>query len=137
MKSVLRSVGVPGYLRQAFLEAAPTRLSKGTGALLRTCLLLPARGAGGSEAALDTETIQADLLDRWSAEGGSSADLLKLLEMMAYRSRALRPAPTKKRDEDGDAAAFSHFWVSSGHDIEELSAFLSDIDHEAIDWLPQ
>ncbi|MGV9567448.1 hypothetical protein [Streptomyces sp. NPDC003480] len=137
MKQVLRKAGVPEYLRNAFLEAAPARLSQETGALLITCLLLPAHGAGGTEVALDTERFQADLLSRWSAEGGSSAKLLRLIKMMEYRSRALHPAPTKKPGEDGDAAAFSHFWVSSGHDIEELSVFLSDVDHEAVDWLPQ
>ncbi len=137
MKSVLRRARVPRYLRKAFLEASPTRLSEGTGALLITYLLLPAPGAGASEVALDTEGFQADLLNRWSAEGGTSAELLKLIKMMEYRSRALRPAPTKKRDEDGDAAPFSQFWVSSGHDIEELAVFLSDVDHEAVDWLPQ
>lgn len=86
---------------------------------------------------LDTERFQADLLRRWSAEGGSSAELHKLIRMMEYRSGALRPSPAKNREEDGNPAAFSHFWVSSGHDIEEMSVFLSDVDHEAIDWLPQ
>lgn len=132
MKSVLRRANVPRYLRRAFQEAAPTRLSKDTAGLLVTYLL------GGTEVAVDTERVQADLLSGWSAEGGSSAELLKLIKMMEYRSQALRPSPTKTPgQEEGDAAAFSNFWVSSGHDIEELSVFLSDVDHEAVDWLPQ
>ncbi|MFC8919065.1 hypothetical protein ACFT5C_25195 [Streptomyces sp. NPDC057116] len=136
--SALRRAGVPRYLRKAFLEAAPSRLSKDTGALLITYLLLPARGTGGSEAAVDTEGLRADLLGRWSAEGGSAAELLKLIRMMEYRRQALRPSRARGRAEgDGDVAAFSHFWVSSGHDIEELSVFLSDVDHEAVDWFPQ
>ncbi|TDF50658.1 hypothetical protein E2C00_04115 [Streptomyces sp. WAC05374] len=134
----MRRAGVPRYLRRAFLEAAPSRLSKDTGALLITYLLLPARGTGGSEAAVDTERLQTDLLGRWSAEGGSTAELLKLIRMMEYRRQALRPSRAQGRAEgDGDVAAFSHFWVSSGHDIEELSVFLSDVDHEAVDWFPQ
>ncbi|MEV4877517.1 hypothetical protein [Streptomyces cyaneofuscatus] len=137
MKSVLRRADVPRYLRKSFLEVVPTRLSKGTGALLTAYLLLQARGVEGPGAAPETEDFQADLMNRWSAEGGSSAELHKLIRMMEYRVGALRPSPAADREEEGDPAAFSHFWVSSGHDIEELSVFLSDVDHEAVDWLPQ
>ncbi|MEU7054985.1 hypothetical protein [Streptomyces sp. NPDC046197] len=136
MKSVIHRAGIPGYLGQQFLRATPPRLSKETGALLGN-RLLRAPSARRSAVAADGESVPAELLERWSAEGGDVTALRKLLKMSQFRVRALRPSFGDRQAAEANTEEFSRFWASSGHDIEELSTFLSEVDQEAADWLPQ
>lgn len=136
MKSALRASGLPQYLREPFVLAAPERMSKRTGVLLRGHLALLVQASRSDDSVLDAGDAFGELRGRWAAEGGDTADLLKLVRMVNYRAQALHAPVAGEPPEETGPAALAQFWASSGHDIEELSGFLADVDQEAADWLP-
>ncbi|MFF0623792.1 hypothetical protein [Streptomyces sp. NPDC004296] len=136
MRSALRASGLPGYLRKLFAQAAPGRMSKRTGALLRGHLVLLVHASRSDDSVLDAGDAFGELRSRWAVEGGNTADLLKLVRMVDYRAQALHAPVAGEPGEETGPAALAQFWATSGHDIEELSGFLADVDQEAADWLP-
>lgn len=136
MRSALRTSGLPNYLRGLFVQAVPERMSKRTGVLLRGHLSLLVHASRSDDAALDAGGAFGELRSRWAAEGGNTAELLKLVRMVNYRAQALHAPVAGEPGEEAGPAALAQFWASSGHDIEELSGFLADVDQEAADWLP-
>ncbi|MFD7662019.1 hypothetical protein [Streptomyces sp. NPDC059788] len=136
MRSAVRGVGIPRYLSKAFVRATPERMSKGTGALLQGHLRLLVHAARSDGPPLDTADSFAELRSRWAAEGGNAADLLKLVKMVDYRAHALHAPADVEPDGDNGPDALARFWAAGGHDIEELSGFLADVDDEGADWLP-
>ncbi|MFE0190091.1 hypothetical protein [Streptomyces sp. NPDC059008] len=136
MRSALRAGGLPDYLHESFVQAAPERMSKRTGALLRGHLALLLHASRSDDSVLDAGDAFGELRGRWAAEGGDTADLLKLVRMVDYRAQALHAPVAGEPAQETGPAGLAQFWASSGHDIEELSGFLADVDQEAADWLP-
>ncbi|QHC24622.1 hypothetical protein [Streptomyces sp. GS7] len=127
---------MPDYLRKAFVQAVPKRMSKRTGVLLRGHLRLLVYSSRSTDSLLDVEEAFAELRSHWAAEGGNTGDLLKLVRMVSYRAQTLHTPVASEPAEEASPAALAQFWASSGHDIDELSTFMADVDQEAADWLP-
>lgn len=136
MRSTLRAADLPDYLREAFLQAVPARMSKRTGVLLRGHLRLLVHASRSTEAVPGGGEAFAELRSRWAAEGGDTADLLRLVRMVNYRAHALHAPVAGEPGEESGPAALAEFWAAGGHDIQELSGFLAEVDQEAADWLP-
>ncbi|MEV5540080.1 TIR domain-containing protein [Saccharopolyspora shandongensis] len=137
--------GLPGYLIRSVIRVAPAGITTDTTRVLAEYIAEHQLDAGRSHlgttnfrSLLEASLLGKQLIDRWTTDGGHSADLDKLVAMIDYRMNVLHPHPFQQdeRDAKTDPEKLERFWIASGHDLTELAAFLAAVDRENMDLLP-
>ncbi|CAI7978062.1 MULTISPECIES: hypothetical protein [unclassified Parafrankia] len=165
LQQELRQAGLPAYLMRMALEILPSAITVTTVDLLlsilrsRTGTDVGGSGTGPPSSRTAAERFLAgghtdrtrtgdqpedgdalsSLFELWTAEGGSGAALARLLAVVEYRRRAL---PLERSRESGGALVearteLTTFWISSGHDLNELGTFKQHVHREAFGALPK
>ncbi|MEX5636391.1 hypothetical protein [Parafrankia sp. FMc2] len=160
LQQELRRAGLPPYLMRAVLEVLPDAITDSTVNLLLSNLrsrgenrdpeiggdqrTSPSRDSFHANPPADSTVIQStgpapELVDGWVADGGDRADLERVLTLVDYRIGAL---PLERAGGRGGVSAgprsdLAAFWLSSGHDLQELRIFQKHVRAEAFGAVPK
>jgi hypothetical protein len=98
------------------------------------------RGSNATESSEAATAIAEDLRRLWDADDGDPRELDKRLRQIDFREGVLglytgppHPQDTREYEHAREtqkalAGEFRDFWLASGHDMEELRRFESDVD---------
>ena len=90
--------------------------------------------------------LEHELRRRWVEEGRQPAELTKLLRQADYAQtvEALFSGAVSSfryqealEEQKSLASDLRSFWVTSGHDLDELRRFLSSVDARALELVPK
>jgi hypothetical protein len=129
----MRPLGLPQPLAGAVVRALPAGATE-----LTIDLLVSAIRQWGARRQEGTGAVSPALADAWRQAGGTVTELERLRAMFRYRRvrQSLAPFADSATEMLKATDELRSFWVTTGHDVEDLDRYMAGVDAEFPDIIP-